>query len=294
MNSEHNIAICMLIHVYTEQQRRLIKHLSSDFDVYIHIDKKSSIDKTQLYMPKVYVYKEYPVYWGSYNQILATLFLFQTAYKKQYSRYILISGEDIPIRSNLEIKRFYSNNSYEYFEYSKLPRSVWNDNGGYDRVDFFYPNYHLRDSKNKILLAGWNIIERANIGFLIPLLKKFHIRRKSDLEYWGGTNWMDLTNTCMSELLEFVNKDNNILRRFRNTRCADEVFFHTIICGCLHDLQIVNKSLRYIDWVQGPEAPRILRISDYENIVNSDSLFARKFNQNIDNEIIERIYADIS
>ena len=38
------IAILMLIHEINDVQKKLIDYLSNDFDVYIHLDKKSKID----------------------------------------------------------------------------------------------------------------------------------------------------------------------------------------------------------------------------------------------------------
>ena len=54
-----------------------------------------------------------------------------------------------------------------------------------------------------------------------------------------------------------------------------------------------NKCLRYVDWSSGPEFPRTMRVDDYDKIRNSDCLFARKFNRDVDRVIIDKIYKDI-
>ena len=117
------IAILVLIHEYNEHHEKLINNLSKDFDVFLHIDKRSKIRLDNLKSEKVFIFKKYKVYWGSYNQILATLFLFKTSNKNNYDRYIFISGSDIPIKSNSEIKVFFENNKNEYFSFSQLPTS---------------------------------------------------------------------------------------------------------------------------------------------------------------------------
>lgn len=67
------VAILILMHEETYEAALLIKRLSQDFDLFIHIDKKSSL-KTSFIdnypnKERIHVYKEYKVYWGSFNQI---------------------------------------------------------------------------------------------------------------------------------------------------------------------------------------------------------------------------------
>ena len=51
-----------------------------------------------------------------------------------------------------------------------------------------------------------------------------------------------------------------------------------------------DSNVRLIDWDRGNgRNPYTWRISDYEEIMRSDRLFARKFDEQIDNDIIERI-----
>ena len=47
-------------------------------------------------------------------------------------------------------------------------------------------------------------------------------------------------------------------------------------------------SMRMIDWKRGK--PYIYRISDFEELVSSPCLFARKFDCSIDSEIVKSIY----
>lgn len=55
----------------------------------------------------------------------------------------------------------------------------------------------------------------------------------------------------------------------------------------------MNDCLRYIIWDGG--APFNLKMKDYENIKNNinNNLFARKFDENIDNDIIDKLYKDL-
>ena len=80
---------------------------------------------------------------------------------------------------------------------------------------------------------------------------------------------------------------------FKKSLCGDEVFFQTIIMNSkfknriyrLNEVDDNHMALRYIDWKTGPEYPRLLDENDFEKIKedkNSDCIFARKFNENLD------------
>lgn len=287
------IAIIMLIHKYSQQQAKLIRHLAKDFDVFIHIDKRTKFLTTEISDARVFAYKKYRVYWGNFNQIRATLLLFEEANRKRYDRYIFISGEDIPIKTNAEIYAYFFENHKEYFEFSKLPRSVWGDNGGFDRIDFFWLNSLSRGKTNRVKRMVYILLEKINTKYVIPLMKKKGMHRRLEIPYYGGTNWMDLTYKCVFQLLAFVKDNKKYLNSFKHTRCADEIFFQTIICNYVEGVELQNKSLRYVDWVTGPETPRVLRMEDYEKLKATDCLFARKVNYEIDANIIDKIYNDL-
>ena len=104
---------------------------------------------------------------------------------------------------------------------------------------------------------------------------------------------MNLTGKCVAQVLDFVKSNPSYVKSFRYTRCADEIFFHTIIMNYVSDITPENNDLRYIDWRTGPEFPRTLRMEDYDRIKESGALFARKFAPAKDATIIDRLYADI-
>ena len=46
--------------------------------------------------------------------------------------------------------------------------------------------------------------------------------------------------------------------------------------------------MRYIDWTRGN--PYIFRSADFEQLMSSDRMFARKFDEKVDFDIVERIF----
>lgn len=88
-------------------------------------------------------------------------------------------------------------------------------------------------------------------------------------------------------------KNPNFLKRFNYTWGSDEFYFQSILLNSKFKDNCVNDCLRYIIWDGG--APFNLKMKDYENIKNNinNNLFARKFDENIDNDIIDKLYKDL-
>jgi hypothetical protein len=273
----------LLVHNNENQVNKLVRHLSNDFDVYVHIDKRCSINIIK--SENIFIYKRYKTYWGSFNQIVATLYLLKKAFLKGYDRYILISGQDLPIKSNEEIKIFFKSNNFEYLNIDKIPNS-----DGWPNMDRLTA-YNL-DSKYP------GIVDKSKHDIIFRIKRKaFHIlnkikKRRLNYDFYGGDNWTNYTHNCVEKIFEYLENDKKYVKRYKWTNCADEIFYQTIL-NKLDGIMIEKNSLRYIDWKSGPEHPKILRVEDYEKIMNSDNIFARKFDTTVDNQIIEMIYKKI-
>ena len=277
------IAIMMLVHKNENQVNRLIKHLSKDFDVYVHIDKRCSVKINE--SENVHIYKKYKAYHGSFNQIIATLYLLEKAFEKGYDRYLLISGQDLPIKTNEKIKRVFENNNKEYINITKIPTSDgWPDMNGLTKYNLDNIYRGLNCTKIQILIY-------KTIKKLVYYLSKI-IPRKIDYDFYGGANWTNYTHNCVKKIFDYLSNDKKYIERYKYTNGADEIFYQTIV-NKLNGITIENDCLRYVDWESGPEYPRTLRKDDYKKIVESGNIFARKFDETVDNEIINIIYETI-
>lgn len=99
------IAFLILAHTDKNQLKRLIKSLDySNFDIYVHIDLKSSIilDDLVLKYSCLYIIKNrIDVEWGKISIVNATLVMYKEATKTfDYARYVTLSGLDYPLISN--------------------------------------------------------------------------------------------------------------------------------------------------------------------------------------------------
>lgn len=273
--------ILILAHKNHNQIMRLINHLKTDFDLYVHIDKRNKLNIKSF--DNVNVYKEFKTYHGGVSLVIATLFLIEEAYKNNYDRYIFISGQDVPLKTNKEIINFFdTNKNKEYISYE----SINNSEAMYKEMSFRLNSYNF----GKL----YRLIFHRNIRELLsnfPLIK-----RTTPKNIYYGSSWWNLTNNAIKYILDYTKQNPNFLKRFNYTWCGDEMFFQSILLNSEFKNDCINDNLRYIDWSEKKgSSPKTFNINDYniikENINNN--LFARKFDENFDNDIINKLYKDL-
>jgi hypothetical protein len=222
---------------------------------------------------------------------MAILFLLKKAYHRGYDRYSLISGQDLPIKTNREIISFFENNKHrEYIHIMKLsaPNTRFRSNLSINSVTKYWPNYKYHKSKNLLL--------RVLHKFIRIFFELFSIimSRSIDYEFYRGLVYADYTHKCMDQIFKYLENNVEYVNRFKMTHISEEIFFPTLLKQ-LDGLEIINDNLRYAtkdreDWL---DYPKILKKCDYEKIINSNKLFARKFDMDVDKEIIDMIYEKI-
>lgn len=261
----------ILTHTNFDQLSAIVDTLNyKDTTFFIHVDAKSninSIPKDLMKMKNVFWVKDRErVCWGGFSQVAATLKLLQMAYehhrKDEKAYFHLISGADFPIKSNSYMSDYLNNNyGVQYIEYNKLPYKGWAHNGGLDRLKYYW----FMDDMNQD--DGYKM-------YLVQKELKMTNRNYAEGLYYGGSQWWSITIDCVKYILKKV-KDGRLIHQYRQTYCPDEIFFHTLI-KTTNKFKIVNNNLRYIDWISGPEYPKLLDISDREKIKASAGFYARK------------------
>ena len=282
-----HIAILVLAHRNDEVLRAGLRQLAVSFDVYLHFDRRSPALPTDL-PARVRLIPRRRVYHGSYRQILATLDLFRHAAAAGYDRYVLVSGQDLPLTSNRAIReRFEAWRDVDCITFVSDPDWLAKT---VERLGRFHPD-RLRGARPD---SSWeNLRLRLQVLWCALANQWLRIRgiARGCIEgLAGGPNWMDLTHSTVVAILQHVEREPALLRRFRWTRFGDEHFFHTLINRLQRPLRAVPVS-RYVDWHSGPEHPRLLRCADLERLWDSDALFARKFDAALDGEVVAQLLA---
>ena len=164
-------------------------------DIYLLIDKKSDIKdfstiKTQY--SKLVNLPRIDIKWGDISQVQAELCLLKATLNSpnEYSYIHLISGVDLPIKSQDYIHKFMEDN--EGKEFVGIDNHYTAELIG--RTRYYYPFIPNRGKKNTI--TGWALSKFIRIQDIL------RVKRKYDFEIKKGCNWVSITRRFCQYLLE--------------------------------------------------------------------------------------------
>ena len=199
----------------------------------------------------------------------------------------VLSTEESPViviktrKSTIEISTAISDIDCNFVHFDKQEDSLKRN----ERIKYYYL---FQEYKNRSRKTIWSVLDRG----IIEIQKRIGIDRRRHFqgEFKVGSQWWSIKQ----DLAEYiVSKRDNIKKHFMFTM-SDEMFVQTLVynssfydmlfMGELND-QHVNQLL--IDFGRGH--PYLWTIKDVEEIMRSDLLFARKFDEVIDSEVIDVI-----
>ena len=261
-------------------------------DIFLHIDKKSK-DRIPrdlfevLKKSKLIVIDSMDIYWADYSIVECELKLLEVARKKgEYSYFHLLSGVDLPIKSAREIYSFFEKSGKNFL--GIVPKEVWYS---VRRVKFYHLFTHMRSYRNCKLLKG--------LDRLLEYVQKFsNINRLRNIKWKiiDGWQWFSITEEFCDYLLENRKVIESV---FRNTISCDELVLQTLIYNSkyyntLYDVSdLKNGSMRYIDWTRGKPYTWGQEEYDFDELMSSPYMFARKFDET-HMEIVEKIFEEIN
>ena len=282
-------AYLIMAHTQPELLKMLLKKLDDERnDIYLHIDSKAKdypLDEVSAVLQKAKcVFTERTdVKWGSYSQIHCEMVLLKEATKTEHAYYHLLSGMDLPIKSQDEIHAFFEKYDGLEFVDEDLPEI---SESALSRVKYNHKFYGKAGSAKDILGA---LSAKGQKLLGVDKTKKY-----GDIIFQKGRNWFSITHGLAKLVVE---KESWIQEVFGQSVCGDELFLQTVARNSEFADKICNPNTmptvpdtRHIDWARGSNNnPYIFKESDYEELMNSSALFARKFDLNIDKKIVEKL-----
>ncbi len=257
------IAILILAHNQPQHLAKLVEYLSCDWtQIFIHIDKKVDIADFQKSINKnrpIFLDSEQRirVNWGGFSVVQATINLLNVAlHAENFDRFCLLSGADFPIKSLDEIKARFDSD----YEFIQIGDRLDASHNAYKSVKY----YHFRDSR---------FCKVANRLPKIP--RKIYDK----ITLYKGAQWWSLTQNCVKYIIEFLQNNDEYIAFHKFSNCLDEIFFNSIVKSSPFAQNVVN-DCHYADWnAKGVSWPKILDSSDFDILLNSEKIFARKFDE---------------
>lgn len=287
-------AYLILAHKNLNQLRKLIELLDdSRNDIFVHVDSKLSDfnpDEWKKVVSKsllVFLPDRIRVNWGGVSIMRAEISLLKAATStNRYDYYHLLSGMDLPLKTQDQIHRFFDANLGKEFinlwEFKKSNLSRF----------CYYTIFPEGESKFRTRIVN-------HIFKGLQMAVGFRINR--GIEFRMGSQWFSITDDLARYVVE---KEDWLEKVFRHTSTCDEIFLPTLVCNStfrnnLYDPKVVKSqrdvnmsNMRFIDWTRGESVrhPWTFREEDYDLLMGVEHLWARKFDENVDSVIIDRIY----
>ncbi len=271
------LAHLILAHNKPRQLERLVKRLiCTDTDIYIHLDKKSNIEDFK-YLKSLqnvfFIINRIAIVWANYSMITATLSGMEEILDLgiNYSHINLLSGMDYPLTSAAFVQNFLFQHPDKTFMQ-------------YRHIDTEWPESKSRFKKYS--LGDYNFPFKFTIQFFLNNLLPAR-NLPNNLQPYGRSQWFTITPACASYVIDYLKKNPQVKRFFRMTWGVDELVFQTILLNSSLKDSIVNDHLRYIKFSKGGSSPKILTMEDKDLLKNSGKFYARKFDADIDTEILD-------
>ncbi len=311
--AKREIAYLILAHNHPEQLSRMIDRLQHEaVEFFVHVDKKSAIAPFRSAVGgknRVNLIEErHAVNWRGFSQIHATMALMRAALPRGARYYILLSGADYPVKPNGEILRFLHGKDTQYLHYF----SLYDIPGWLRKIrHYYYWDFGPTNPRHGYAPIRWRYKKYIQRGVLERLPERTYLK---GIHPYGGSQWWMLTRECVQYCLDFLENNFQFRMFYRFTDSPDEMVFQTIILNSPFADSAVNYrqyrdnrqrviseiltrplgfcpyNYRYIDWYSPQRGlPAILNDTNFEEMVRSNALFARKFDPRISHSLLDRI-----
>jgi len=275
-NKEINIAYLILVHRLPKQFKRLFKSIYNPNNYYlIHIDKKASKDLHKEVtnfisdFENTFILESESIVWWWYSMVNVEL----NGIKKllnlwlNWDFFINLSGQDFPLKTQKEINNFLFQNKDN--NYIKVSNQIVERPDTMNRIQNYF-------------IDNWNYV------YEVSNEKRDFLKDTIPYIWW---QWMILNRNCCEFICNSL-ETKKFTDYYINTLIPDESFFQTLLMNTSFDWNIINDDKRAIIWVNDGDIklrPKTFKKEDINFLSLKNNLFARKFDDNEDSEIIDFI-----
>lgn len=287
-------AYLILAHKNMGQLRKLIELLDDERnDIYVHVDAKATGFRPEILQEAVrhstlrILPERLSVNWGGVSIMRSELLLLKAALADgAHDYYHLLSGMDLPIKSQKEIHDFFDAHQGKEFinlwEFKKSTLSRFR----------YYTVFPEGEGRFRTRIVN-------HIFKGLQMMVGHKINR--DVDFRFGSQWFSITHDLAAYV---VGHEEWLEKVFRHTSTCDEIFLPTLVWNSpFRDRLFVDKpvksqkeqnlsNMRFIDWTRGESVrhPWTFRAYDLPLLESVEHLWARKFDENVDAEIIDLLY----
>lgn len=294
------LAYLISAHTDPEHLKRLISVLHSDADYYIHIDAKVDISQFTNLITYPYVHfikKRIDVEWGNMSEVKYQMALIRACLDSgiNYDYIFFLSGLDYPLWSNESITKYLETNpGFNYIQGMNLNED---GNPGYKVSRPPLDWLKVSDSRLKMRVRKLFRMGLESMGYRKKLT--FKTPRKI-FEVYKGSAWWCITPELASYVLTRYTSVPEIRKYFHDSFCPAETLIQTLAfnsrfkdkCILSHSCPEGLRSLTPLHYIYYNRFIRIFTENDYDELMQSGKMFARKLVTGKSDTLMDKIDAE--
>ena len=300
---ESDLAFLVLAHTDAVLLDRLLNALPPGSTKIVHIDRKST--DLAMFAPTApntrLVHNRVPVFWAGFSVVEATLSLIRLGLTATHAqRFILLSGQSYPLRSNLSIVEFFDRHrEREFIGYFNIEQA---DQHYINKLETYFISEEIISGMLKIKHSRTVKIASRVSSFLAQRFRRKWRKQLRGLHPAFGSQWWALTRPCLKTILE-ISETQPEFQFFKLSFAPDEMYFHTMVANSrfheraggfqqfqgrgnwrLNELHLLNSK---------GSLHKTYSLDDWKEIAAADKLFLRKLSSGGSEELIQKIEAEL-
>jgi hypothetical protein len=287
----------LLTHAKPRQIQRLIFRLNSMFDhppIVCHHDFSQCELPVDTFPANVsFVRPHLATEWARFSVVEATVLALRQMYQAPASPdwFVLLSGADYPIKPAAQIRRDLGEGSCDAYIHHELIAANrferdWQRSchQRYCVKKFTYPSLttRLRPTRRSLILRH-------------PLLATSFVPFSEAFRCFAGSQWFSANRRAAEFIVEYHATRRALAAHYRELMFPEESYFQCILANAPH-LKLQNCNLRYIapaDSPVGGPHPKTLVLDDLPKLIASPAHFARKFDIDLDAQVLDALDATV-
>lgn len=295
----------ILAHKNPLQLGRMIERLDDGASkFFIHLDAKTPIEPFAACLEGGHIRFIEPrerCVWGDFSIVRATIRLMEAASNEQ-GVFILMSGQDYPIQSQGYINDFLeSNKGFDFIEIEPLEEK-WKPKMVKDKLE----HYHILHSEERghsncyAPFAHCSVFQKLRtLTHLLKgrlSMKNFKLlcslpKRVAPFErQYAGSQFWAFSERTFYAVLNYIREHKAALEEYyKYTSSPDEIYFHSVLMDLVaKDSTIkLKEQITYVNYFR---KNNVFVTEDFDKLTSAKGkLFARKFDTDIDIEILNKL-----
>jgi hypothetical protein len=282
------LAYIVLAHTGPRQVARMVRALDHEGAFFlVHVDRKTrepvarairdGLDGVEVtFLPR------HVCHWGGFGIVAATLEAVAALARgaRPFDYAVLLSGHDYPIKPVHAIHEFFAAaGGKSFIDATALPSTRFGGRGGLDRLERMHWSWTLRGRRLYVPNRYFRLSPRR--------------RLPAGIQPYAGSGWWALSRAAIELVDETVRARPELTGFMRRAQFPDESFFQIVLMTSPLSDSVEPDDLHYIDWSGGGQSPKVLTAADLPRLRNAPDLYARKFDERVDGEILDLVDAEL-